>query len=306
MFKPPPSPPVPPGRDWTPAPLVRASCWLHAGAALGLAAHPPVWPWAIGAVLANHVALGIAGLLPRNRLLGPNLLRLPEEARRRGEVALTFDDGPDPEVTPRVLELLEAHGASASFFLIGRRAARHPALARELVRRGHSAENHTDRHLKAFAALPFGAMRREVAAGQRAIADASGEAPRFFRPPVGLRSPLLDPVLAGIGLAQVAWTRRGFDTVRREPAAIARRLGRGLAAGDILLLHDGNVARMRDDGRTPVVLEALPVLLRQIAASGLRAVSLPQAMPAATGPVAAGAGRGAGAALRARASCASR
>jgi peptidoglycan-N-acetylglucosamine deacetylase len=285
--------------------MVRASCWLHTAAVLGLAAHPPAWPWALGAVLANHAALGIAGLLPRNGLLGPNLLRLPEDARRRGEVALTFDDGPDPEVTPRVLDLLDAHGATASFFLIGRRAARHPALTRELVRRGHSAENHTDRHLKAFAALPFGAMRREVAAGQRAIADAAGEAPRFFRPPVGLRSPLLDPILARTGLAQVAWTRRGFDTVSREPAAIARRLGRGLAAGDILLLHDGSVARTHE-GRIPVVLEALPALLRQIGAAGLKAVSLPRAMPAATEPPAGGAGQEAGAAPRPQASCASR
>jgi peptidoglycan-N-acetylglucosamine deacetylase len=287
--------------------MVRASYWLHAAAVLGLAAHPPAWPWALGGVLANHAALGLAGLLPRNRLLGPNLLRLPDEARRRGEVALTFDDGPDPEVTPRVLDLLEEHGATASFFLIGRRAARHAKLARELVRRGHSAENHTDRHLKRFAALPFGAMRREVAAGQRSIADAAGEAPRFFRPPVGLRSPLLDPVLAATGLDQVTWTRRGFDTISRDPAAIARRLGHGLAAGDILLLHDGNAARARDGG-TPVVLGALPALLRRIAEAGLRAVSLPRAMPAATDrrPSAAGAGPEAAAAPPARASCASR
>ncbi len=147
-----------------PAPAVRASCWLHAAAAVGVAAHPPAWPWALGGVAANHAAMAVAGLLPRNRLLGPNLLELPGRARRRGEVALTFDDGPDPDVTPRVLDLLEGHGATASFFLIGRRAARHAPLVRELVFRGHSAENHTHRHPAGFAALPFGAMRREIAA----------------------------------------------------------------------------------------------------------------------------------------------
>jgi len=281
-------PPAPPGtrpcpasgRRWRPAPAVRASCWLHAGAVLGAAAHPPAWPWALGAAAANHAALGIAGILPRNGLLGPNLVRLPEGARRRGEVALTFDDGPDPEVTPRVLDVLDAHGATASFFLIGRRAARHAPLVRDLVRRGHSAENHTHRHRYAFAALPFGAIRREVAAAQDAIAGAAGgEAPRFFRPPAGIRSPLLDPALAGAGLLHVSWTRRGFDTVRRDPAALLRRLGSGLAAGDILLLHDGNAARTRGAG-TPVALEALPTLLRRIAAAGFRAVSLPRAMPA--------------------------
>ena len=306
----PPPAPVPSGRNWTPAPTVRASCWLHAAAVFGLAAHPPAWPWALGGVAANHAALAVAGLLPRNRLLGPNLVRLPEGARRRGEVALTFDDGPDPDVTPRVLDLLEAHGATASFFLIGRRAARHAPLVREMVRRGHSAENHTHRHFPCFAALPFGAVRREIAAAQGAIADATGgQAPRFFRPPAGIRSPLLDPALASAGLLHVSWTRRGFDTVRRDPAVLLRRLGRGLAAGDILLLHDGNAARTRDSG-TPVVLEALPELLRRIAAAGLRAVSLPRAMgaepAAATAGTGGGAGGGAAAARLPPASCASR
>jgi peptidoglycan/xylan/chitin deacetylase (PgdA/CDA1 family) len=289
--------------------MVRASCWLHAAAALGVAAHPPAWPWALCGVLANHAALAAAGLSPRNRLLGPNLRRLPEGARRRGEVALTFDDGPDPDVTPRVLDLLDAHGATASFFLIGRRAARHAPLVRDMARRGHSAENHTHRHLHGFAALPPGAIRREIAAAQDAIADAAGgAAPRFFRPPAGFRSPLLDPALAAAGLLHVSWTRRGFDTVRSDPAALLQRLGRGLSAGDILLLHDGNAARARRDG-APVVLEALPALLRRIAAAGLRAVSLPRAMPAAAeAAVATGAGTGGEAAPTrpAPASCASR
>lgn len=275
-----PSVPAHPNR-WTPAPMVRASCWLHAAAVLGIAAHPPAWPWALGGVVASHAAMGVAGLLPRNRLLGPNLRRLPEDAARRGEVALTFDDGPDPEVTPRVLDLLDAHGTTASFFLIGERAARHAPLVRELVRRGHSAENHTHRHPFGFAALPFGAMRREIAAAQDAIADAAGgiATPRFFRPPAGLRSPLLDPNLAALGLRHVSWTRRGYDTVRRDPEALQRRLARGLAAGDILVLHDGNAACSRRSGAA-VALDALPGLLRAIAEAGFRAVSLPLAIPA--------------------------
>ena len=302
----PPPAPAPSGRRWTPAPAVRASCWLHAAAALGFAAHPPAWRCALGGVAANHAALAVAGLFPRNGLLGPNLVRLPEGARRRGEVSLTFDDGPDPDVTPRVLDLLEEHGATASFFLIGRRAARHAPLVREAVRRGHSAENHTHRHLAGFAALPFGAMRREIAAAQDAITDAAGgRAPRFFRPPAGIRSPLLDPALAAAGLLHVSWTRRGFDTVRRDPAALSRRLGGDLAAGDVLLLHDGNAARVRGSG-APVALEALPALLRQIAAAGLRAVSLPRAMAADVGGGDAGAGQGAAGSRPARAACASR
>lgn len=270
--------------------MVRASCRLHAAAALGLAADLAGWEMALGAVGASHGAMAAAGLLPRNALLGPNLRRLPDDAARRGEVALTFDDGPDPEVTTRVLDLLDAHGASASFFLVGRRAGRHAGLVREIVRRGHSVENHTHAHSAAFAALPPGPMRREIAAAQAAIADVVGcaAAPRFFRPPAGIRSLLLDPALAAAGLRHVSWTRRGYDTVCRDPDALRRRLERGLAAGDVLLLHDGNAARVRRDGAV-VVLEALPGLLRRIAAAGLRAVSLPQAIQESPAPVVAGA-----------------
>ncbi|MFC7688916.1 polysaccharide deacetylase family protein [Paeniroseomonas aquatica] len=104
-------------------------------------------------------------------------------------VALTFDDGPDPEVTPRVLDLLDRHGATASFFVIGRKAARHGALLREIGRRGHTIENHSYHHAKSFACRGPWALRREVVLTQRAVAEATGVAPRFFRAPMGLRSP---------------------------------------------------------------------------------------------------------------------
>ena len=147
---------------------------------------------------------------PRGSQLGPNLVRLP--GSMAGAVALTFDDGPDPEVTPRVLDLLDRHGANASFFVIGRKAARHGALLREMLRRGHTVENHSHHHRWSFACRGPWALRREVVLAQRAIAEATGVAPRFFRAPMGLRSPLLDPVLAMEGLQLVvldpAWLRR--------------------------------------------------------------------------------------------------
>ena len=118
-----------------------------------------------------------------------------------------------------------------------------------MLRRGHTVENHTHRHPAAFACRGPWALRREVGADAAAVADATGVAPRFFRAPMGLRSPLLDPVLALEGLALVSWTRRGYDT----PAGAIRqrvlgRLTRGLAGRDILLLHDG-AAGARRGGR---------------------------------------------------------
>ena len=268
-----------PATPWRPAPFIAGSMGLHGAALAAVLVQPALWPWAAGAVAANHGVLTMLGMLPRNALLGPNLRRLPASSARRHEVALTFDDGPDPEVTPRVLDLLDAHGVRASFFCIAEKAARHPELCREIVRRGHAVENHSNRHPYSFAARGMGGMRREIVAAQETLAAVCGKVPRFFRPPAGLRSPLLDPVLHGLGMRLVSWTRRGFDTHHADPDFVATRLLEDLAAGDILLLHDGNSARL-DDGR-PVVLEVLPRVLAALQARGLRSVALHQALPAA-------------------------
>jgi peptidoglycan/xylan/chitin deacetylase (PgdA/CDA1 family) len=259
-------------RRWRPAPALRLSAALHVAGAAALVAAPSSWPWVLGGIAANHAALAVAGFLPRSRLLGPNLARLPESAARRAEIALTFDDGPDPAVTPRVLDALDAARLKATFFLIGERAARHPALAREIVRRGHAAENHSHRHSTAFGWYGLGRARREIEAAQGAIADATGVAPVYFRAPFGIRNPLLDPVLARLGLRYVSWTRRGFDTVARDPQRVLDRLTRGLTAGDILLLHDGVAARPRDGGVH--ALAVLPALAARLAERGFRSVNL--------------------------------
>ncbi len=240
---------------------------------------PTLWPWALGAVSANHLVLGGAGMLPRSRMLGPNVVRLPDAAAHRGEVALTFDDGPDPQITPAVLDVLDRCGMQASFFCIGAHAASYPDLVRDIARRGHSVENHTFSHPFGFACYPPAQLAQELARTQVTITALSGRAPAFFRPPMGLRSPLLDPVLSHLGLRHVSWTRRGYDAVWRTPERVLQRICRGLAGGDVLLLHDGHGARTREG--QPVVLEVLPRLLDCIIAAGLRSVALPQAMHSA-------------------------
>lgn len=101
---------------------------MHAGALASLAVAPAAWPWAAGGVIASHLALTAAGLWPRSALLGHNWAALPASAGAR--IAITIDDGPDPEVTPRVLDLLDAHRARATFFCIGERVRAHPASPR--------------------------------------------------------------------------------------------------------------------------------------------------------------------------------
>jgi peptidoglycan/xylan/chitin deacetylase (PgdA/CDA1 family) len=228
--------------------------------------------------VVNQAVLVAAGLSLRSQWLGPNLTRLPEAAAGRGEVALTFDDGPDPAVTPQVLEMLDAAGVRATFFCIGEAVRRYPELAREMARRGHLIENHSARHPSAFAAYGWRRMGAEVADGQRLIERVTGRAPCFFRAVAGLRNPLLDPLLARQGLRLATWTRRGYDTRCREPDVVLRRLTRHLAAGDILLLHDGHSARTARG--EPVVLAVLPRLLAELQERGLRPVTLAAACDA--------------------------
>lgn len=260
-------------RAWTPA--LRLSALIHGVALLGVVLAPRHWPVFLGLFAANHLLLFALTLWPRGRWIGANLTRLPHAAAARGEIALTFDDGPDPRVTPQVLELLARHRARASFFCIAERAAAHPALVREILRCGHSIENHSDRHAYSFAARGWFWTVREVRSAQERLTALCGEPPRFFRAPAGFRNPLLDPILARLGLRYVSWTRRGYDSVRGDADAVLRRLTRGLAAGDILLLHDGDPARTREG--VPVVLEVLPRLLEKIEACGLKPVPLPSA-----------------------------
>ncbi|MGA9026096.1 MAG: polysaccharide deacetylase family protein [Steroidobacteraceae bacterium] len=257
------------------APLISASVALHLAAAAALIARPRIWPWALSAVLADHLLLAAAGLWPRSRLLGPNWTRLPAASAAQGGVAITIDDGPDAQVTPRVLAVLERHRARATFFCIGERVRRHATLAREIIARGHSIENHSQRHLRYFSLLGPAAIAAEICAAQDSIAEITGTRPGFFRAPAGLRNPFLEPVLGRLQLHLASWTRRGFDTVSGDADAVFGRLVRPLRGGDILLLHDGNAARNR--GGEAVILDVLPRLLGAVDAAGLTPVTLRQA-----------------------------
>ncbi len=266
-------------RRVAPRPLLRASLALHVGAAAAVVARPGLWPFALGAIAADHLCITAVGLWPRSRLLGPNRTQLPPGAG--AAIALTIDDGPDPQVTPRVLDLLEAHKAQATFFCIGTRVRAHPALTREILARGHAIGNHSERHDLRFALMGPRAMAKEVLQGQATLREVTGTDCRFFRAPAGLRNPFLEPILARAGLELVSWTRRAFDTVNGDAARVLHRLTRALAPRDILLLHDGHAARTREG--TPVILAVLPQLIGAARARGLEPVPLGcSAVPAGT------------------------
>jgi peptidoglycan-N-acetylglucosamine deacetylase len=256
---------------WKPSSTLQVSAALHIGALAGFATGLPA-SWAAGAVVANHALLTAAGLWPRSTILGSNMLRLSQAAHEANQIAITIDDGPNPEVTPAVLDILDASDAKATFFCIGRLVELHPYLAQEIVKRGHSIENHSYGHRHHFSLMGMKSLRREIFKTQEIISQTTGYMPAYFRAPAGLRSPLLDPVLQSLSLKLVSWTRRGFDTMTNDPNKILLRLEYGLAAGDILLLHDGNCASTIKDG--PVVISVLPKLLENLNVKGLTSVSL--------------------------------
>jgi peptidoglycan/xylan/chitin deacetylase (PgdA/CDA1 family) len=263
-------------------PLLYGSAAVHLAAVAVTLARPRLWPWTLGVVVLDHLLITAAGLWPRSDWLGPNWTHLPAQSAERGDIAITIDDGPDPEVTPRVLDVLAAFEARASFFCVGERVSRYPDLAREIVRRGHSVENHSQRHRHSFSLLGPQGMAAEIGEAQGSIARVTGQNPRFFRAPAGLRNPFLEPILKRLNLQLASWTRRGFDTVNADPEDVYRRLARSLAGGDILLLHDGHAARAgagSPAAGTPVILEVLPRLLETLSRRHLRPVTLPAALP---------------------------
>jgi peptidoglycan/xylan/chitin deacetylase (PgdA/CDA1 family) len=252
-----------------PTPWLKLCAVLHVAAIAALAANWHLWPWSLAALIVAHLLLVWGSLLPRSALLGPNWTHLPFGKQ---SIALTIDDGPDPEVTPAVLDLLARHQVRATFFCIGDRVRQHPELARRIAREGHEIGNHSEHHRYVFSLFGPAAMRREIAVAQESIRTVCQAVPRFFRAPAGLRNPFLQPCLADLSLQLASWTRRGYDTVNADTEIVLERLTRNLKAGDILLLHDGCAARAADG--TPVILAVLPRLLSTLASQRLSCVTL--------------------------------
>ncbi len=262
-------------RAWRMPMLLRLSAIVHIAAAIAIISFG-AWVWALAVLIINHLLITVTGLLPRSTWLGENTTRLPDTAIARREIALTIDDGPDPVVTPKVLDLLDRYQVSATFFCIADKAAEYPLLCQSIVERGHIVENHSQHHRHWFSLLGYKGMRREIDQAQNTLADITGRRPRLFRAPAGLRNPFLDPVLAHLGLQLVAWSRRGYDTRTGDSAKVIRRLLRNLQPGSILLVHDGNCA-LSQAGQ-PVVLEVLPELFMAARQANLRFVKLSTAL----------------------------
>jgi peptidoglycan-N-acetylglucosamine deacetylase len=226
----------------------------------------PAWFAASGVCAASGI-FAWGAVAKSSQLFGPTIHRISDPS----SIAITFDDGPNPAVTPQLLDLLERHNAQATFFLIGQYTRACPALAREIAARGHALGNHTETH-PALTFLPPTQTKAQLDRCDDAILAATGQKPVWMRPPFGYRSPWLDGIVRRRGGAGVAmWSRaaRDWRTQRREPVIARLRRIRG---GDIVLLHDGDHRVLK--GNRQHVLEALEHWLPRWKDAGLHFVKV--------------------------------
>lgn len=203
---------------------------------------------------AAAVAVAVRGVVGAgSQLFGP-VLTAPN---RPGEMALTFDDGPNPTATPELLDLLAEHHVRASFFLIGRWALREPALVQRIVREGHGLGCHTMTHPR----LPLcshARIRQEIGDGKAAVEDVAGMEVGLFRPPHGFRTPFVLRAARELGMVTTTWTTIGNDWSLPTAEAIAERVELGVrrswAAGQAanVVLHDGAQGTPAEDRRRTV------------------------------------------------------
>ncbi len=215
----------------------------------------------LAALLLFSVALAtmmIGTLVPRCAWFGRMIKQLPPSGN---QALLTIDDGPHPQHTPAILDLLDQHRIKAVFFLIGDRAAQHPHLVREIVARGHEIGNHTQTHPAAtFWVLRPAALWHEIATCQQTLtAICPDHPPRFFRPPAGHHNIFTAPIAAALGLPMMMWSARGFDGVSQQVPTITQRISRRLQPGAIVLIHEG----------TPVALEVAQAVATMLTKSAL-------------------------------------
>ena len=224
---------------------------------------------ALGASIAGAVVHG--ALYPNSPFFGRVITAVPA---RDAQLALTFDDGPNPVATPAILDALAQRDAKASFFILGRHAERWPELVRRVAAEGHAVCNHGYHHRKLHLRSPS-YVRRDLELGTRAIVDACGVRPRFFRAPHGFRSPWVTSIARSLGQRTVGWTRGVWDSAKPGVGTIVDRVVNAARPGAILLLHDG-------DGYDPLgdrtqTAQAVPLLVDRILEAGFRLVTLDHA-----------------------------
>jgi peptidoglycan/xylan/chitin deacetylase (PgdA/CDA1 family) len=230
---------------------------------------PLLWSWprfpylSLAVFTAPELWLVYQTLVPNASGLGRIKTRFATQVR---EVWLTIDDGPDPRTTPALLDRLDSHGAKAIFCLIGENVRRHPGLARQIAARGHEIGNHTDTHPLGFF-WSSGPRRTaaEIDGCSKAVVEATGKTPRFFRSPAGIKNLFLFGILAERRMAYLGWSGRAREFGHSSPERPLRRLIRAVQPGAILLTHESG-------GNPRVPMSVIEGLLQHLSREGYRCV----------------------------------
>lgn len=221
-----------------------------------------MWAFAYGAV----VTIGV--LFLSLRMFVDAVVRGPEGARG---VALTFDDGPDPDTTREVLDVLDRRGVKATFFVIGAKAAKHPEVVREIIERGHEVGVHSFAHDRLFSLRGSKRVRADLERAVETIEGITKTRPVLFRPPIGHTNPTIARVADELDLVVVGWTVAARDGIARaKPDDVVARVERGLEDGAIVAMHDA----AERGGRKPAGVTALGAVLDAIEAKNLTVVPL--------------------------------
>ena len=224
---------------------------------IGLAIMSVVWQppptWVAVTCLVGYLSLVSIGVTFSRFSMFADVVTLgPSNARG---VALTFDDGPDPTSTPKILDILDDAGAKATFFVIGRKAQEHPELVREISERGHAVGVHSFAHDRLMSLRSPKRVSADLEKSVALLSDITGVRPCMFRAPIGHVSPAMARAAHDLGLAVIGWSVRGVDGWSgAKPDLVANKIVRKLSDGAIVLLHD---AAERGDF-VPASVKALP------------------------------------------------
>jgi len=191
--------------------------------------------WSVLFIICSYITIIFLGVtqIQRNFFLD-SISRLNDKKR----VLLTFDDGPHPEYTPQILDILDHYQIKAIFFVIGKNAEKYPDLLMEIRRRGHTIGNHSYSHESLFDLFSTKKMIADVEQANTVIANIVSEKPKLFRPPFGITNPRIKRLVKHIGHTSVAWSFRSYDTSNQRDQQIFNRLQQQIVGGDIILFHD--------------------------------------------------------------------
>lgn len=197
---------------------------------------PPWSPIAIGVMALSHALVLWPTLRPNSQWLGPVITTFESTSN---EVWLTIDDGPTDD-TPALLDALDSRNVKATFFVKGALCSEQPELVRLMLARGHAVANHSQTHPSgAFWCLPPVAIARQIDECNVAMTRITGERPRLFRAPVGMKNPFVHPILAHRGMTLVGWSVRGFDSFGDDVERVVRRIVPRAGNGSIIVMHEG-------------------------------------------------------------------